>query len=660
MDRERLLQYIDREYLPKRDVLSHIPLGASLDDVWEEVQRERRKKATLLSPMRGSGAAPWFVLTDSMIAASEKIVEEAMLPYHGGSVAELEEAFYTSYIEGSEMTAEEAMAFVKSGAAPGDIHEQMLQNNRQAITFAMANAFQPITEETIRTLAGILTKEMDGGGENYRDSDTHVIPSMGQEPYTVPTAAAIPGLMRDMCQYLASGKNHPLLKAAVAHACLLVYRPFNEGNERLARLVASMILMKAKYTFFNEVSLSAIIAQDGYGYFDAVANTLGEVDGGDMTYLVKFYIETLGKAVDEIHVRRQQREEELARQALKAAPDPPALQTTQTEVNPAPEAVQKDESSEATDEPGEAGADHPFAEHPFPDADTAEDALKLAGFVPIEIPDEMMEEVESVSDADNSEERLSLEELIERVNDVARRAKAPAYSESCQRVLKFIAEGKHAFTRGELTDGIAANEKQACNIIYKLRDRGILLTGQTNNGVGTVYCLNLVIEYSQRVMNTIHMMANSPRSAKDRRIGGILEKKLTVGHVAFEDYKEIGAKDQWIEDMAFAVQLGLVRKITPTKYEINQELDVGRIKINNWQRDFSRALYEAFGQDSFTREMIVSTLDYSESATKATLHTFTLLGILDRSEVADAPKLTFSYQFRVTPAEHPELFEHAA
>ena len=65
MDRERLLRYIDREYLPKRDVLSHIPLGASLDDVWEEAQRERRKKATLLSPMRGSGAAPWFVLTDS-------------------------------------------------------------------------------------------------------------------------------------------------------------------------------------------------------------------------------------------------------------------------------------------------------------------------------------------------------------------------------------------------------------------------------------------------------------------------------------------------------------------------------------------------------------------------------------------------------------------
>ena len=128
----------------------------------------------------------------------------------------------------------------------------------------------------------------------------------------------------------------------------------------------------------------------------------------------------------------------------------------------------------------------------------------------------------------------------------------------------------------------------------------------------------------------------------------------------FEDYKEIGAKDQWIEDMAFAVKLGLVRRITVTKYEIKRELDVQRIRINNWQRSFSRALYEAFGQDSFTREMIVSTLDYSESATKATLHTFTLLGILDRSEVADAPKLTFSYQFRVTPAEHPEVFEHVA
>ena len=652
MDRERLLRYIDREYLPKRDVLSHIPLGASLDEVWEEAQRERRKKATLLSPMRGSGAAPWFVLTDSMIAASEKIVEEAMLPYQGGDVAALEEAFYTSYVEGSPMTAEEAMAFVKSGEAPRDIHEQMLQNNRQAIAFAMENAFHPITEEMIRTLAGILTKEMDGGGENYRDSDTHVIPSMGHEPYTVPTAAAIPGLMRDLCQYLASGKNHPLLKAAVAHACFLVYRPFNEGNERLARLVAFMILMKAKYTFFNEVSISAIIAQDGYGYFEAVANTLGEVDGGDMTYLVKFYIETLGKAVDEIHVRRQQREEELARQALKAAPDPPARQTTQTEVSPAPEEGQ-------IDEPGEAGE-----EHPFPDAGTVEDALRMAGFVPMEISDEMTAETQSPISEGNGEAarvtdgQLSKEELRAKLEKLMR-GRSSLYAAVAARLMELIEQGKTTFTRLELTQGIAELESQTYGAVQKLKEVKILLTGEPirdelNHPIMT-YILNLREGYSKPVLSMIQALLDSKRSQKDRRIGTVLSANLEKGCVEYSDYEETGDEARWQSDMKFACQLGLLTQVTETRYTINRELGPGLAQMDRGQKKLASRLFDAFGQESFTTEMILATLDYPETHTHATLHAFTLMGILDCTEGE-----IFSYQFRFTPEEHPECFEQAA
>ena len=69
----------------------------------------------------------------------------------------------------------------------------------------------------------------------------------------------------------------------------------------------------------------------------------------------------------------------------------------------------------------------------------------------------------------------------------------------------------------------------------------------------------------------------------------------------------------------------------------------------------ARTLYETFGQDSFTTEMIVATLDYSSKKTYATLHELALIGIVDcRKEDM------LTYQFLVTPEEHPECFRRAA
>ena len=57
--------------------------------------------------------------------------------------------------------------------------------------------------------------------------------------------------------------------------------------------------------------------------------------------------------------------------------------------------------------------------------------------------------------------------------------------------------------------------------------------------------------------------------------------------------------------------------------------------------------------------MIVATLDYPDTHTSATLHTFALMGILD-CDRGKAYNEQFSYQFRVTPQEHPECFDRAA
>ena len=66
-------------------------------------------------------------------------------------------------------------------------------------------------------------------------------------------------------------------------------------------------------------------------------------------------------------------------------------------------------------------------------------------------------------------------------------------------------------------------------------------------------------------------------------------------------------------------------------------------------------IYDSFGEESFSIEMVVATLDYSNHRICAYLHKFTLLKILDcRREDVNI------YQFLITPEEHPEYFIEAA
>ena len=69
------------------------------------------------------------------------------------------------------------------------------------------------------------------------------------------------------------------------------------------------------------------------------------------------------------------------------------------------------------------------------------------------------------------------------------------------------------------------------------------------------------------------------------------------------------------------------------------------------QKEAVTEIYGAFGTESFSREMIIATLDYSGPQASATLHELMLLRIVDcRKEDV------LLYQFLVNPIEHPECF----
>ena len=321
MDREKIYRYLQQHYSSKKDMISRIPLGVQPEVLWQELLDKRRSESTVLPLYRYNGASFWYVTTEKMIAASEKIIgmlienENDFDPYTGiVPVLTLEETFYTSYVEGSQITMQSAMDFLTGGQLPRDIEEQIIFNNRRAGNFASANLYRKIDVAFLRELIFVLTDGMDNASQDFRLTDEVDFTPAEEEFFTFPQFRIIPDRIEEYCEYLSLPNVHPLVKAAVAQAYILVLRPFPEGNERLGRILSNIILLRAGYTFFSDISFSALIARKNYAYYEAVANILRQENGGDMTYFIEYYLELLSRAVDEIRFRQEQK----AEQTIKA------------------------------------------------------------------------------------------------------------------------------------------------------------------------------------------------------------------------------------------------------------------------------------------------------------------------------------------------------
>lgn len=627
MDRERLLTYLDERYASKRDLISRIPLGVKPDELWQELVSRRRAKSVTLPLIGNQGVPLWYVVTDRMVAASEKIVEALYSegvdvdPYSGPvQVSALEEVFFTGYVEGMQMTLREAMEFLAGDKLPRDIEEQLVYNNRMASAYAGSNLFRPIDASVLTELAEILTDGVEDGGPDYRSApEAEFSPSPG-ERFPYPPPETIPKRVEEIITFLASPDVHPLIKAGTAQIWMMTVRPFREGNDRLGRVLSSVILLRAGYSFFGDVSLSALIARKSYEYYNAVANVLRSDSQGDITYFLDHYLELLSRAIDERRLQMTRRteqtmvaEREIARQPLERREEP---------------------------EPEDTG-------HPEPDADLAD----FHGF--------------HVASATETGEARPLSEVVAKLKQYAL-GPARVLAGFAGFLLDRIEAGDAAFSVSDVGAAIGVNSRGLSTCIRLLKKDGIIAPSPDPYVKGRYF---IVYEsdgeqmpeiagstVSPSVFKLINELAESTLSPKDRRVAAMLKAHMDKGEITIEDYVERGEEKRWPDDMSFAMQLGLVERITYHRYRILKSLKSGRKYMSRHQKKFISDVYESFGTESFSREMIIANLDYSGTNVSAYLHKFTLMRIMNCRRNG----LLFQYQLLVNPKDHPECFADAA
>ena len=635
MDRDRLFSHLEQRYSTKREMIARIPLGAQVDTLWQELLNRRRSSSTVLPLHDRLGRPYWYVTTEKMVAASEKIVETLMEnemdfdPYtEAPIVTTLEEVFYTSYVDGSRMTMQEAMHFLQSESSPQDVEELLIVNNRQAGNYARANLYRPIDAAFLKELAFLLTDGMDGGGDEYRNTDRVDFTSTDGESLEFPMAQTIPDKIDELCRFLVDQRTHPLIKAGIAQAWTIVVRPFPDGNERLGRILSNIVLLRAGYSFFSEISLSALIARKGYGYYDSMVNIMREENGGDLTYFLEYFFELLSRAIDERRLRLSRREDQNLSAEIELAKTPLSTVNSKT----------SEKINEGT------AATQPYSEM----------------FTFLTENDEYISQVMEEDEADEDQLFKRLQEYTKKTDKVI--------GGIATILLQKLSEGTVTVTTSELARELHLESRQLSSSIRYLKINGILRDHEKVNHkqaytiisdtaastfaaqVGTFH------KPDPEIMKRLHDLSIS-NSPKDKRIAATITECLEKGEITIDDYTSKGHGSRWGPDMQFAVQLGLVEKVTSKKYTILRELKSETPPLSKAQKRIITNLYDSFGEDIFSIEMVVATLEYSGSHASAVLHQFTLLKLID-CWTSDSNH--YRYQFLVNPQDHPECFEQAA
>ncbi|MBI4036619.1 Fic family protein [Candidatus Daviesbacteria bacterium] len=228
-----------------------------------------------------------------------------------------------THLEGNPLSEEEVKDVLEGQeviARDRDIQE--ILNYRDVLKFIDGVAAQigtgapyTLTMETILEIHRITTERIlppETGG-HFRVRQVVVKNSRtGQISYTPPVAAEVPYLVEDLVHWVNSDEakeTHPVIKAGIIHYELSRIHPFTDGNGRVARAVATLIMFLDGYDIRKFFSLEEYFDENPMNYYltlQAVSNQLViDTHERDLTPWLDYFVEGLAIELNRVKERVQ-------------------------------------------------------------------------------------------------------------------------------------------------------------------------------------------------------------------------------------------------------------------------------------------------------------------------------------------------------------------
>jgi len=238
-------------------------------------------------------------------AAREVIADAPLLPLWEKRFREdavIRTAHHGTHIEGNRLNLTEAKDVLMGKdvvGRPRDVQEVInYRKTLQIIEQEVDRDVQKVTEGAIKKLhktvvEGILNNDQVG---EYRTKQVVIRNSLtGEITFRPPPAVEVPFLMREFIYWINkmdANEIHPILKAGITHHELVRIHPFIDGNGRVGRALATLILFIEKYDIRRFFSLEEYYDKDAISYYE----NLKKATSGDLSPWLEYF--TLGVAIE--------------------------------------------------------------------------------------------------------------------------------------------------------------------------------------------------------------------------------------------------------------------------------------------------------------------------------------------------------------------------
>ena len=246
----------------------------------------------------------WEVEGDSQSAEKKYYLSSSLM----------EEAIYSSKMEGASTTRIVAKDMLRKKKSPQNKSQQMIVNNYNTIQYIVEHREQPLTEELLLTIHRLMTEKTLDNPEDagrFRTNDKVVVADMveGDIIYTPPSFQEIPEFVESLCNFFNNDNPrtfiHPIIRGIIVHFMLAFMHPFVDGNGRTARALFYWYMLKEGYKLTEYMSISRVYVEN---------------DGNDMGYFVAYNLGALEKSFQQLrdYIQRKQREKRAASSFMMA------------------------------------------------------------------------------------------------------------------------------------------------------------------------------------------------------------------------------------------------------------------------------------------------------------------------------------------------------
>ena len=240
---------------------------------------------------------------------------------HLRHVATIESIGSSTRIEGVKLTDEEIEALL------GKVGKQSFSNRDEQEVVGYAEVMEtvfdqfeniPITENYIKQLHQDLLrhseKDQRHSGEYKKHSNSvEAFNETGKSLgviFETTSAFDTPGKMQELVYWtresLEDKSYHPLIVVAVFNVVFLAIHPFQDGNGRLSRILVTLLMLKAGYSYTPYSSLESVIEKNKESYYLALQRTQKTLNSEtDWIPWLSFFFRSLKRQKDHLEIKTE-------------------------------------------------------------------------------------------------------------------------------------------------------------------------------------------------------------------------------------------------------------------------------------------------------------------------------------------------------------------